>query len=222
MEGAPVLLQSWSENFWSPFVHTLAFALVSCPSPPSPLVPFPLLSSFPSPRMNHHRPVYPSNDPRTDLTPGMDLGRNRCYNCGGVGHIAADCTSPRMEKACFHCGNVGHLAQDCRTPASPMTRSAPRNDCYRCGRAGHIARECRFPATDSSSSGAFGAGRVCYKCQQTGHLAKECPNPETRTCRRCNMGGHIARDCPASSDSLTCYQCQQVGHMAKDCPNPRV
>jgi cellular nucleic acid-binding protein len=50
-------------------------------------------------------------------------GSGACYNCGGYGHLARDCTSARVtgggrfgggnSGGCFNCGNEGHFARDC-------------------------------------------------------------------------------------------------------------
>ena len=46
-----------------------------------------------------------------------------CVNCGRKGHVAANCTMPKVElnkRPCFICGKVGHLARQC-----PNKSSAP-------------------------------------------------------------------------------------------------
>lgn len=40
----------------------------------------------------------------------------RCFNCGKIGHISADCTKPAGNKACYNCGQEGHIAKDCPNP----------------------------------------------------------------------------------------------------------
>ena len=42
----------------------------------------------------------------------------RCFNCGKMGHISADCTRPAGNKACYNCGKEGHIAKDCPNPRS--------------------------------------------------------------------------------------------------------
>ena len=43
-------------------------------------------------------------------------GSNKCYICGGFGHIARDCPNQNDENAksvCYNCGKPGHIAADC-------------------------------------------------------------------------------------------------------------
>lgn len=40
----------------------------------------------------------------------------RCFNCGKMGHISADCTKPAGNKSCYNCGQDGHIAKDCPNP----------------------------------------------------------------------------------------------------------
>lgn len=40
----------------------------------------------------------------------------RCFNCGRMGHISADCTKPAGNKACYNCGQEGHIAKECPNP----------------------------------------------------------------------------------------------------------
>ena len=44
--------------------------------------------------------------------PTGSVAKQRCYNCGQIGHISFDCQQPQVRKACYTCGNSGHLARD--------------------------------------------------------------------------------------------------------------
>lgn len=62
-------------------------------------------------RMNDRR----SGGPNRSLTgnyPTGGVAKQRCYNCGQMGHVSFDCQQPQVRKACYTCGNSGHLARD--------------------------------------------------------------------------------------------------------------
>lgn len=48
----------------------------------------------------------------TNKYPTGGVAKQRCYNCGQIGHISFDCQQPQVRKACYTCGNSGHLARD--------------------------------------------------------------------------------------------------------------
>lgn len=53
--------------------------------------------------------------PNRSLTgnyPTGGVAKQRCYNCGQMGHVSFDCQQPQVRKACYTCGNSGHLARD--------------------------------------------------------------------------------------------------------------
>jgi len=64
-------------------------------------------SSSPS----HRRSSQP-NRSLTNKYPTGTVAKQRCYNCGQVGHVSFDCQQPQVRKACYTCGNSGHLARD--------------------------------------------------------------------------------------------------------------
>ena len=89
----------------------------------------------------------------------ISLSSVTCYNCGGRGHYAKDCSSARKGQfqssgTCFRCGKPGHQRRDC-----PRESDA----CYECGEEDHIRRDCPRLAPQK-----------CYKCEEEGHLAKDC------------------------------------------------
>lgn len=42
----------------------------------------------------------------------------KCYRCGKIGHIAAECENEKVNKPCFLCGKTDHLAKFCTEGAS--------------------------------------------------------------------------------------------------------
>ncbi|GAA5959090.1 hypothetical protein JCM3765_006338 [Sporobolomyces pararoseus] len=56
----------------------------------------------------------------------------RCYACGGVNHLARNCTAaaggvapaPRGPKTCYKCQQEGHIARDCPQADAPVEASA--------------------------------------------------------------------------------------------------
>ena len=42
----------------------------------------------------------------------------RCYNCGGVGHMSADCRHKGKGTRCFKCNDFGHIAAKCNDRAN--------------------------------------------------------------------------------------------------------
>ena len=57
-------------------------------------------------------------------------GERRCYNCQGLGHIAANCRKPKQERPAKGSGKGDGTGRETRT-------------CYKCNKAGHLARDCR-------------------------------------------------------------------------------
>lgn len=65
-------------------------------------------------------------------------GARGCFNCGGIGHQAANCPKSGTP-TCYNCGTEGHISRDCT--AEPKAKT-----CYKCGQEGHIVRTW-FPST---------------------------------------------------------------------------
>lgn len=53
----------------------------------------------------------------------------RCFNCSGLGHIAAHCPKPRrMPRTCFRCGSAQHTIRDCTKPAANIADQVALTD----------------------------------------------------------------------------------------------
>ncbi|XP_071693977.1 uncharacterized protein [Rutidosis leptorrhynchoides] len=121
------------------------------------------------------------------------VSQKECYNCGGVGHLSRDCSSPAVNVrgggggGCFNCGASGHLARECNRGDGGNGGGRDR-ECYACGEVGHIAKDCtdgsgggggRGGGGRSGGGGGSGGNRsgggLCYYCRQPGHFARECP-----------------------------------------------
>lgn len=57
----------------------------------------------------------PSSDNKASASASVsDL---RCYNCSGLGHLAANCKEPkRIKGSCFRCGSTQHVLKNCPKP----------------------------------------------------------------------------------------------------------
>jgi hypothetical protein len=125
------------------------------------------------------------------------LHGGQCFDCGEVGHIAAEC----RQKRCLVCGSQKHAREACAIKAKGGTIL-----CGYCSRLGHVTegcqkkrmaayRETRVPyrpsrvgATAGPSDGAGAPGAVpprprpgpppiCFTCSKPGHLSRNCPGP---------------------------------------------
>ena len=119
-----------------------------------------------------------------------------CYNCGGINHIAKNCTllkRPKPLGKCYNCGQFGHISYDCN-----QFNSGPEK-CYECGQTGHIAKECKEAQDDSK--------KKCYACGQFGHISTSC------TSNNNNLNSREEAD--------KCYTCGGTGHWANECSGGR-
>jgi hypothetical protein len=118
-----------------------------------------------------------------------------CYNCGGEGHRARDCTSEAVVN-----GN-----KDARPVQKPRNTGA----CYNCGGEGHISRDCTSVA-DANDNGKKDArpteprkALACYNCGGEGHRARDCTSEPDANAN----GKKDARPEQRPRKNLSCYNC---------------
>ncbi|KAJ2479161.1 hypothetical protein EV174_004095 [Coemansia sp. RSA 2320] len=92
----------------------------------------------------------------------------KCFNCGGLNHLAKDCTKEAV--VCHSCGRSGHIAKLCRD--RDQTERTEDRECHVCHDVGHIARNCPQAVDDQ---GERIDTRECRECHEVGHIARNCP-----------------------------------------------
>jgi len=106
----------------------------------------------------------------------------KCFRCGGVGHMAAECKNAAKVKPCPLCASTDHDFRAC--PSKQI--------CFNCGIPGHVSRDCQMPRN-------MPARRICTVCYQQGHHKTQC-----------RQNGALNR--PPSVQAAVCLTCGKTGH----------
>ena len=153
----------------------------------------------------------------------------KCYRCGNVGHVEADCNNEPTAKPCPLCAAVGHELREC-----PI-----RAVCFNCGVPGHVLRECPRPR-------GLPQRRVCTICLQPDHTMWQCrgilvaaaggggggnrhpralPGMDQVVCMVCGRTGHyLCQDMKwfHGLNGVSCYNCGRPQHLGVSCDRPNL
>jgi cellular nucleic acid-binding protein len=138
----------------------------------------------------------------------------KCFRCGKVGHIEANCPNEAKPKPCPLCAQPGHDIRNC----------AISRVCFRCGIPGHLNRDCTYKHN-------LPKRMVCSICFQSGHYRTNCRRRATDApshdakCMVCGKTGHFL--CTELKwffglQGVSCFNCGRLGHIGFECDRPSV
>ncbi|CAB9510236.1 CCHC-type and RNA-binding motif-containing protein 1 [Seminavis robusta] len=171
------------------------------------------------------RPIRVSLAEEQKRTPGNAFTEKRywlkdistkCYRCGNIGHMEAECPNPQQASICPLCANI-HGGGEHEMRHCPLNRV-----CFNCGIPGHINRECSY------KRGSVPPRQICSICCGSGHTRFQCPRSnvhgiEDAICLVCGKTGHFM--CSELKwffglEGVFCFNCGGKGHVGQKCQRP--